>query len=154
MENVRLLTNDEKPPSCYEKMGTSMGFKQLTTGNISWTELFWNLWIEEDTFFTVPVKTYLDLEIIQRYNEKRLLLSFANVLSNKHSTAQVIKFSIKDFCSKCDQIRSYFGHIYWRNPKWKTSFFVPCSMLFGIFTMVDWEHHSIWSNFENFEVLL
>ena len=105
MENVRLLTNEEKPPSCYEKMGTSMGFKQLTTGNILWKELFWNLWIEEDTFFTVPVKTYLDLEIIQRYNEKLLLLSFANVLSNKHSTAQVIKFSIKDFCSKCDQIR-------------------------------------------------
>ena len=28
-------------------------------------------------------------------------------------TAQKIKFSIKDFFSKCDQIR---GHIYWKNP--------------------------------------
>ena len=35
-----------------------------------------------------------------------------------------MKFSIKDFFSKCDQCR--FGHIYWRNPQWKTSFFVQC----------------------------
>ena len=32
-------------------------------------------------------------------------------------TAQKMKFSIKDFCSKCDKIPSYgFGHIYCRNP--------------------------------------
>ena len=34
-------------------------------------------------------------------------------------TAQKVKFSIKDFFSKCDQIRSFlriFGHIYWSNP--------------------------------------
>ena len=30
-------------------------------------------------------------------------------------TAQKMKFSIKDFFSKCDQIRKN-GHIYWRNP--------------------------------------
>ena len=30
-------------------------------------------------------------------------------------TAQKMKFSIKDFFSKCDQIRE-FEHIYWRNP--------------------------------------
>ena len=29
-------------------------------------------------------------------------------------TPQKMKFSIKDFFSKCDQIRSF--HIYWRNP--------------------------------------
>ena len=42
--------------------------------------------------------------------------------------AQKLKFSIKDFFSKCDQIRSFlrFGHIYLRNPWWKTSFFVQC----------------------------
>ena len=34
-----------------------------------------------------------------------------------------MRFSMKDFFSKCDQIRS-FGHIYWKNPSWKTSFFV------------------------------
>ena len=35
-----------------------------------------------------------------------------------------MKFSIKDFFSKYDQTAiSYgFGHIYWRNPYWKTSF--------------------------------
>ena len=43
-------------------------------------------------------------------------------------TAQKMKLSMKDFFSKCHQIRSScgFGHIYWRNPSWKTSFFVPC----------------------------
>ena len=30
-----------------------------------------------------------------------------------HNTAQKIKFSIKHFFSKCDQIRSFF---YWRDP--------------------------------------
>ena len=38
-------------------------------------------------------------------------------------TAQKMKFSIKDFFSKCDQIhrKCGFGHIYWRIPYWKTS---------------------------------
>ena len=38
------------------------------------------------------------------------------------------EFSIKDFFSKCDQIRRKlcFGHIYWRNPKLGTSVFVQC----------------------------
>ena len=35
-----------------------------------------------------------------------------------YSTTQKMKFSIKDFFSKCDQIRSFLriGHICWRNP--------------------------------------
>ena len=39
-------------------------------------------------------------------------------------TAQTMKFSIKDFFSKCDNsaVSCRFGHIYWRNPEWKTSF--------------------------------
>ena len=34
------------------------------------------------------------------------------------TTAQKMKFSFKDFFSKCEQIRGTcgFGHIYWRNP--------------------------------------
>ena len=40
-------------------------------------------------------------------------------------TAQKMKFSNKDFFSKCE-----FGHIYWRNPYWKTSFFVQCPFSF------------------------
>ena len=40
------------------------------------------------------------------------------------STAQKMKFSIKDFFSKY-QIRRMKS--YWRNPQWKTSFFVQCS---------------------------
>ena len=41
-----------------------------------------------------------------------------------NSTTQKMKFSITDLFSKCDQIRCFFGfgHIYWRNPYWKTSF--------------------------------
>ena len=40
-------------------------------------------------------------------------------------TAQKVKFSITDFFSKCDQIRSSrFDHIYLRNPSWKTLVFV------------------------------
>ena len=38
--------------------------------------------------------------------------------------AQKMKFSIKDFFRNCDQIRRTLGHIYWRNPWRKTSFFV------------------------------
>ena len=47
------------------------------------------------------------------------------------NTAQKLKFSVKDFFSKYEQLRSFvrFGHIYWRNPQWKTSFFVRCKSL-------------------------
>ena len=51
--------------------------------------------------------------------------NFAYVL-NRWFTAEKMKFSTKDFFSKCDQsaVSCGFGHIYWRNPEWKTSFFV------------------------------
>ena len=44
-------------------------------------------------------------------------------------TAKKKKFSIKAFFSKCDQIqiRSF---LYWRNSKWKLSFFVQCFLWF------------------------
>ena len=41
-------------------------------------------------------------------------------------TAQKVKFSIKYFFSKCNQIcvvSCGFRHSYWRNPQWKTSIF-------------------------------
>ena len=41
--------------------------------------------------------------------------NFAKNTALLRTTAQKMKFSIKDFYSKCDQI-SGFGHIYWRNP--------------------------------------
>ena len=43
-------------------------------------------------------------------------------------TAQKIKFSIKAFFSKSAR-NCGFGHIYWRNPWWKTTFFVQCWMV-------------------------
>ena len=55
-----------------------------------------------------------------------------NVLSNiKHLSLQKMKFSIKDFFSKCDQIRSFlriWSHLL-KNPKWKTSIFVQYIIL-------------------------
>ena len=49
------------------------------------------------------------------YNLTLTLLRSTQTLS--YNTAQKMKFSIKDFFSKCDQICSCgFGHIYWRNP--------------------------------------
>ena len=35
--------------------------------------------------------------------------------ANMNTTAQKMKFSIKNFVSKYDQIHPGFGHIYWRN---------------------------------------
>ena len=59
-----------------------------------------------------------------RHTDKSLHTYFAG--KKAQITAQKMKFSIKDFFSKCDQIRRFLqiGHIYWRNPLWKTSFFV------------------------------
>ena len=43
-------------------------------------------------------------------------------------TAQTMKFSIKEFFSKVTKSarKCGFGHNYWINPLWKTSFFVQC----------------------------
>ena len=53
-------------------------------------------------------------------------LTYAQRNGGGYFTAQKMKSSIKDFFSKWDQIRRKlrFGHIYWRKPSWKTSFFV------------------------------
>ena len=54
------------------------------------------------------------------------LLHF-NVFFVKYYTAQKMKISIKDFFSICvtkSAVSCGFGHIYWRNPKLKTSFFI------------------------------
>ena len=49
-----------------------------------------------------------------------------NVKLRDLSTAQKMKFPIKDFFMKCDQLAVSRGsdHNYWRNHYWKTSFFV------------------------------
>ena len=47
-------------------------------------------------------------------NGKVIILSILLIDFIDFKTAQMMKFSIKDFFSKCDQIPS--GHIYWRNP--------------------------------------
>ena len=55
---------------------------------------------------------------------KALFLTYVNVF-----TAWKMKFSTKDLFSKCDAGNCRFGHINWRNPNWKTSFFVQCFVL-------------------------
>ena len=49
---------------------------------------------------------------------------FNTTFWNQRTTAQKMKFSIKDFFRKCDQFRRKLRiwSIYWRNPKWKTLF--------------------------------
>ena len=56
---------------------------------------------------------------------------FVFVLRDFTISTQKMKFSIKDFFSKCDQSAVFcrFGHIYWRNTQWKNSFFVQCNRL-------------------------
>ena len=46
-----------------------------------------------------------------RYNKKEY-----NITGIKNSSKEFIKNSLK------------FGHIYWRNPEWKTSFFAQCHL--------------------------
>ena len=47
-----------------------------------------------------------------------------------------IKFFIKDFFSKCDQIRRkpQIKSLYWRNPQWKASFFVRWNINICLFS--------------------
>ena len=71
----------------------------------------------------------------QRWYAKHVFWKFSTYYVNMSAiesafsnTAQKMKFSIKDFFSKCGEIRNflYFSYNYWRNPWWKTSFFVQC----------------------------
>ena len=65
-------------------------------------------------------------------NSKRLLIvkSTDSLIGHKVwlilTLHNKVMISINDFFTKCDQISENcgFGYIYWRNPKWKTSFFV------------------------------
>ena len=52
-------------------------------------------------------------------------------------TAQKMKFSIMDFFSKYAET-CRFGQIYWRNPSWKTSFFVQWKLKFVWIHTVWW----------------
>ena len=75
--------------------------KKLTGGVKSKHILFWR-WMDQGVLWKIVVPKY----------------------DSEDYTAQKMKFSIKDFLSKCDQI-----HIYWRNSSWKTSFFMQCQAL-------------------------
>ena len=60
------------------------------------------------------------------HNFKQSVFTFFYVRSHERSnTAQKIRFSNKNFFSKCDQSADFWSH-YWRNPWWKTSF--SCSV--------------------------
>ena len=50
--------------------------------------------------------------------EKMSIISKGKIFTaDQKNTPQKMKFSIKDFFSKCDKIRrNLFGYIYWRNP--------------------------------------
>ena len=68
-----------------------------------------------------------------------LCFFFCTIVNWATDTAQKMKFSMKDLFSKCDQIWPHscrFGHIYWRNPWWKTSFFCAMGELMLFFPLV------------------
>ena len=71
---------------------------------------FWFFIILEANFFKRFYAPFYHIRIAPEFKQSLL-------------TAHKMKFSIKDFFSKCAQIRSY---ICWRNPLWETSFFVQC----------------------------
>ena len=108
----------------------------------SYCELFWSVFSRIQTEYSARVREDIDqnnseyghfsrsvrhqFDIQQCYMNILCTFDFIHVFTESIVfTAQKMKFYIKDFFSKCDQIRS-FGHIYWRNPSWKTSFFVEC----------------------------
>ena len=91
----------------------------------SWT----NRKIKFDNYFSIS-KVFQDYWKIWS-NLNVFLSRNSKTVCNIDDTAQKMKFSIKDFFSKCDSklaVSCGFGHIYWRNPQWKTSFFVKCDM--------------------------
>ena len=95
-------------------------FLQNTSGRLL-LAIVCTKWIYHTTAFTL------------RYEKSHSSYIKAKFLTKSHCycqvyTSQKMKFSIKDFFCKCDQVAVScgFGHIYCRNPWWKTSFFVQC----------------------------
>ena len=65
-------------------------------------------------------------------------------------TAQRMKFSINDFFSKCDQIRSIlhiWSHLMLKISLWKTSFFGQCWRL--LCTSTHFDLHEIYNTFNS-----
>ena len=73
-----------------------------------------NTWLQ-------PINERFELQVSQQI--PKVIIFFINLFDPNDVNAQKMKFSIKDFSSKSDQTCG-FGHIYWRIPWWKTSFFV------------------------------
>ena len=81
-------------------------------------------WYRIPLWLQIQVENYINQKQI---NYSEMSLSMCNMIWLKKNsleyspyTAQKMKSSIKDFFSKCDQIRSklqiYWSHNYWRNP--------------------------------------
>ena len=68
--------------------------------------------------FTPNIEGFQSLSLFWYHSQAtKLQDSFISNISRNNHTAQKMKFSIKNFFSKCDPIRkSGFGHIYRRNP--------------------------------------
>ena len=57
------------------------------------------------------------LGVCELFADLYCLKYFIFTAQKPQNTAQKMKFSIKDFFSKCDKIGHKIGHIYWRNLK-------------------------------------
>ena len=89
------------------------------TNDLWWTAMKWSpLWGKFSKFYQMLV-------IIGAYRQRNIFVHRQRI-RDAINTAQKWTFFIKDFFSKCDQIRGKLriGHIHWRNLYWKSSFFV------------------------------
>ena len=78
------------------------------------------------SFFKFSTKS--DIQSLYTKLRKQSLRKRITLRKCSYATAQKMKFSIKNFFNKCDHFRSFqriWTH-HWRNPSWKTSFFVQC----------------------------
>ena len=103
--------------------------QKLFQGFCKWILLFFN-WLLKVTDCTVD--KYLD-KINNNKSTQRtpkvdwsivfILYKWMSELRGM-CTARKMKFLIKDFFNKSDQVSCRFGHMYWKLPSWTTSLFV------------------------------
>ena len=83
-------------------------------------------WCKKGTKFAIIVTCWPHMNVrAPAFDTLQRMKYSSTVAGHIRKTAQKMKFSIKDFFSKCDQIRSFlcgFGHIYWKNSHWKLHF--------------------------------
>ena len=99
-----------------------------------------NFNLDEEIIEYVDLLNNYRTECIKTKNLKNQILGYANaniILSQDVPLSLYIKWSFPLRISSVNGTKSAvscgFGHIYWRNPLWKTSFFAQC-------IEIKWDH--------------